>query len=204
MDGAFASAIVKLNVPCHPDFSFELAKVSDASEIARLMRVSQQQCSCRDFYVASSLERVVWKLRTNSFAYLVKAGSRVVGFYLVEMPGLDPSENLGYMIGLSEDDLVRVACMDSVAIEPGYRGRGLQRKLAALCESEAMQRGYDIYLGTVDPRNTPSLRNFIADGYDVVLVRESFYVQGVPRALLMKRADGEKMHFPSLTSGTVL
>lgn len=184
--------------------TFELADVSDAAEIAILMRVVQESCPCKDFYVVSCLERVEWKLRTNSFAYLAKDGGRIVGFYMVEMPGLDRNENLGYELGFSKNELNRVACMDSVAVDPDYRGLGLQRRLAVLCEAEALIRGCDIFLGTVDPRNTPSLRNFIVDGYDIVLVRENFYVKGVPRVLLMKRADGEKMTFPSLTDGTIL
>lgn len=186
------------------EVAYELADVSDAAEIAMLMRIVQEFCPCRDFYVVSSLKRVEWKLRTNSFAYLAKEGGRIVGFYMVEMPGLDRNENLGYELGFSENELNRVACMDSVAVDSDYRGLGLQRKLAALCEAEALARGCNIFLSTVDPRNTPSLRNYIVDGYDIALVRESFYVEGVPRALLMKRADGEKMTFPSLTDGTVL
>lgn len=185
------------------DLSFVLADVSDAPQIAQLMLTAQGDCPCKDFYVASSLERVEWKLRTNSFAYLAKDGDRVAAFYIVEMPGHDCEENLGCELPLSDDELRRVACMDSVAVDSGYRGRGLQRRLASLCEAEALRRGYDIFLATVDPRNTPSLRNFIADGYDVTLVREGFYVEGVPRALLMKRADGKKLQFTSLTGGTV-
>lgn len=190
--------------PAVEEISFMLASVFDASEIAGLMRIAQTFCPCKDFYVVSSLKRVEWKLRTNSFAYLAKDGGRIAGFYMVEMPGIDRNENLGYELGFSENELNRVACMDSVAVHPDYRGLGLQRRLAALCEAEALARGFDIFLGTVDPRNTHSLRNFIVDGYDIVLVRESFYVEGVPRVLLMKRADGEKMSFPSLTDGTVL
>lgn len=185
------------------DLSFVLADVSDAPQIAQLMLTAQGDCPCKDFYVASSLERVEWKLRTNSFAYLAMDGDHVAAFYLVEMPGLDRKENLGCELALSDDELRRVACMDSVAVDSGYRGRGLQRRLASLCEAEALHRGFDIFLATVDPRNTPSLRNFIADGYDVMLVREGFYVEGVPRALLMKRADGKKVKFASLTGGTV-
>lgn len=190
--------------PAAEEISFMLASEFDAPEIMRLMRIAQESCPCKDFYVVSSLKRVEWKLRTNSFAYLAKAADRVVGFYLVMMPGLDLEENLGCELDFSEAELSRVACMDSVAVDPDYRGLGLQRSLAALCEAEAFDRDHDIYLATVDPRNTPSLRNFIMDGYDIVLVRESFYVEGVPRALMMKRADGEKMTFPSLTGDTVL
>ncbi|WP_158095336.1 GNAT family N-acetyltransferase [Collinsella sp. An2] len=182
----------------------EKASLKDAETIAELMFIAQEAASCKDFYVVSGLSRVEWKLQNNSFAYLAKDGEKVVGFYIFEMPGLDSNENLGYDIGLGEDELKRVLCMDSVAVLPEYRGLGLQRKMADLGEREGMRRGYDIFVATADPRNTPSVRNFIFGGYDIVLVKESYYSEGVPRALFLKRADGKKIQFPAAGDGVVL
>lgn len=178
-------------------FTFARAVASDAKAIHDLMVRTQDAISCKDFYVISSLERVVSKLEKNSFAYLAIADGNVVGFYLFMEPGFDRKENLGYEIELSDNELNRVLCMDSVAIDPNYRGHGLQCRLAELGEKEGSRLGRDIYLATVDPRNTPSIRNFLLSGYDIVLVRESFYREGQPRVLLEKRADGVKPSFPS-------
>lgn len=183
---------------------FEKASLKDAETIAELMLVAQEAAPCKDFYVVSSLSRVEWKLRNNSFAYLAKDGKEVVGFYIFEMPGLDPNENPGYDIGLGEDELKRVLCMDSVAVLPEYRGLGLQRRMAELGEREGIRRGSDIFMATADPRNTPSVRNFILDGYDIVLVKENYYSEGIPRALFLKRADRKKMQFPVVGDGAVL
>lgn len=184
-------------VELNDGIEFELASPEDAGEIYALMELAQRVASCPDFYVISSLERVEWKLRENSFAYLARSCGELVGFYIFEMPGLDKEENLGYEIGLEEDELTRVLCMGSVAVNPAFRRRGLQRRLATLGEAEGLRRGFDIFLATADPRNTPSVRNFILGGYDIVMVKESFYSPNVPRAVFMKRADGQKMHFES-------
>lgn len=186
------------------DIRIEKASVEDVEAIADLMRVAQDSIANKDFYVISSPDRVRWKLETNSFAFLAKDRDRIVGFYLFETPGLDDNENLGYDINLSNEELMRVQCMDSVAVLPEYRGLGLQRKMAKMGEEEGIRRGYDIFMATADPRNTPSVRNFILSGYDIVRIKESYYSEGVPRVLFLKRADGKKMTFPSVDDGLVL
>lgn len=183
---------------------FRVATPDDAEAMADLSQQVQDLLPCKDFFVISSLERIRWKLQNNSFAYLAHDGDKLAGFYLFEMPGLDPSENPGYDIGLSEDDLGRVLCMGSVAVAPEYRGLGLQRHMARMGEAEGLSRGYTIFMATADPRNTPSVRNFILEGFDIVCVKESYYEPNVPRAIFLKRADGAKMHFTSASNGITL
>lgn len=166
-----------------------LALSKDARAIADLMVEVRDGLANPEYYVISDLERVQWKLTENSYAYLAYDGEKLVAFHIFMMPGLDPEENLGYEIDLSEDELRRVACLDSVAVLPGYRGRGLQRHLMKLGEQEALKRGLDIFMATVDPRNTPSLKNFLDAGYGIAAMREHMYEQGLPRAILLKRSD---------------
>ncbi len=186
------------------DIKMRLATAEDASAIHNLMARAQAALPCKDFFVISSEERVAKKLRENSFAYVAGDDGALAAYYIFMMPGLDPEENLGYDVGLGESELRRVLCMDSVAVDPAYRGMGLQRRLCEMGEAEGVRRGFDVFMATVDPRNTPSLRNFILSGYDIVAVREGYYQPGVPRALLMKRADGRKMVFESVGEGLVL
>lgn len=184
-------------------FTFARAKISDAEAIHDLMARAQGASPCKDFYVVSSLERIKWKLEENSFAYLALDGDKIVGFYLFMDPGLDSKENLGYEFKLSDDELKRVLCMDSVAVDPEYRGHGLQRRLAELGEKEGAKNGHDIYLATVDPRNTASLKNFLFKGYGIVAIRERYY-QGLPRAIVMKRADGGPLPIETFSDGVEL
>lgn len=184
--------------------TFRLATENDAEAIASLSEQVQSLLPCRDFYVISTPERIREKLRINSFAYLAYAGGSLAGFYLFEKPGLNREDNPGYKIGLSKPELMKVLCMDSVAVSPAYRGLGLQRRMAKMGETEGLNRGLSIFMGTADPRNTPSVRNFILDGYDIVHVEENYFGQGIPRAVFMKRADGKKLEFKSTTDGVTL
>lgn len=186
------------------ELTITLGSIEDAASIAELMQRAQGLLSCKDFFVISSLKRVRWKLENNSFAYVAKSQDKIVGYYIFEMPGLDPAENPGYDIGLNEDELSRVLCMGSVAVDPDYRGLGLQRRMSKMGEEEGLRRGFDIFMATADPRNTPSLKNFLLEGFDIVCVKEDYYQNGVPRAILLKRADGKKIRFQSTTNGVVL
>lgn len=167
--------------------TIETATVSCAAEITALAKRVQDNMPNKDFYVVSNEARTEWKLRENSFAYIAKDKESIVGFFIFMMPGLDKEENLGYNIGLSDSDLARVLCMDSVAVDPAYRGLGLQRKFLELGEDEGHRRGYDIFMATVDPRNTASLKNFLDSDYNIVCIKDSYYAAGIPRALLLKK-----------------
>lgn len=186
------------------EFVFKFATPDDADAIANLSKQVQALLPCPDFFVISSRDRIRWKLENNSFALLAYDGDVLAGFYLFEMPGFDPKENLGYDINLDTSELEQVLCMGSVAVAPAYRGHGLQRRMAKLGEAEGLRRGYTIFMATADPRNTPSVRNFLLGGYDIICVKEGYYEPGVPRAVFMKRADGKKVQFPSVSDGLVL
>lgn len=159
---------------------------------------------CPDFFVISSAKRIRWKLENDAFAILACDGDDVVAFHVFETPSLESDENLGRDVGLDDSELGCVLHMDSVAVLPPYRGNNLQRRMMRMGEEEGMRRGRTIFLATVDPRNTPSLKSFLSNGYDIALVRESYYAPFIPRAVVMKRSDGRKMSFPSASGGVVL
>lgn len=184
--------------------AFRPAAPSDADSIAALSERVQASLPCHDFFVISSAERIRWKLENDAFAVLACDGDEIVGFHVFETPSPDSDDNLGCDVGFDEQELGQVLHMDSVAVLPRYRGLGLQHQMMRMGEEEGMRRGRTVFLATVDPRNTPSIRSFLGEGYDIVLVRESYYAPGVPRAVVMKRADGRKMSFPPVSGGVVL
>lgn len=81
-------------------------------------------------------------------------------------PGLE-AYNYGYDLNFSEADLLRVINMDNAAVHPDYRGRGLQRILIDQAEKQLREEGNHILLCTVHPDNHFSLRNVLAQGYQI-------------------------------------
>lgn len=93
-------------------------------------------------------------------------GDKIVAAVDFLRPGLVAC-NYGYDLNFSEADLLRVINMDNVAVHPDYRGRGLQRILIDRAEKQLREEGNYILLCTVHPDNHFSLRNVLAQGYQI-------------------------------------
>lgn len=109
----------------------------------------------REMIANGSLE--FWTAKDN--------GAMAAAFSVIH-PGLSDL-NYGYDLGLSEKDLLRVVNMDTIAVLPVYRGRGLQYALMQRAESDVCSDGDKILLCTVHPDNCYSLKNILAQGYTI-------------------------------------
>lgn len=120
--------------------------------------------------------------------WLAMDGQRIAGALDILIPGLDPV-NYGYELQLSPEELLRVVNMDSVAVHPDYRGRGLQRVLLAEAERWLGQDRDRILLCTIHPDNRYSLRNALLQGYTV---QQKIEIYGSVRYLLQKNLKKSK------------
>ncbi len=168
------------------EFLIERAAASDYLIMTDVIQLVWQQIEQKDWFVADDSEYTRYTLTEgNGIGYKAfEADSRALaGVFIAALPG-DREENLGRDIGLSQDELGKVAHMESVAILPQYRGNGLQYILMKTAEEELRKQGYRHLMCTVHPDNKYSRSNMIRQGYQVVLTKEKY--GGYLRDILLK------------------
>ena len=125
-------------------------------------------------------------IQQEGFILIAEAEGKAAAYLLARLPGEAP-DNLGRDADLPEEELGRVAHMESVVVLPEYRGRGLQKRLLAAGEEEAGRRGFRWAMATVSPENPPSLRSFLACGYREAARKEKY--GGVLRCVMIKELE---------------
>lgn len=93
-------------------------------------------------------------------------GERLAAAFDLLYPGLE-SFNYGYLLGLSQEELLKVVNMDTAVVHPAYRGLGLQKKLMHCAEKSFAATEEHILLCTVHPDNVFSLNNVLSQGHSV-------------------------------------
>ncbi|WP_312446357.1 GNAT family N-acetyltransferase [Lacrimispora sp.] len=169
------------------EFLIERAVLEDYQIVADMIQSVWQQIQQKDWFVADDSEYTCHTLKEGNGigykAFEADSGA-LAGVFIAALPG-SGEENLGRDIGLSEEELGKVAHMESVAILPGYRGNGLQYSLMKTAEEELLKQGYRYLMCTVHPENRYSKNNMIKQGYEVVLTKEKY--GGYLRDILLKK-----------------
>ena len=114
--------------------------------------------------------------------WMAMDGKQVAAVFSVLYPGLN-SENYGYDLGLSDEELLQVVHMDTAAVHSNYRGMGLQGRMVSLAEKTLFGQGRKILLSTVHPENQYSLNNMVRQGYQIQKCVEKY---GSERFILRK------------------
>lgn len=168
------------------EFLIERAVHEDYQIITDVIQSVWQQIERKDWFVADDSEYTCRILKEgNGIGYKAfeKDSGALAGVFIAALPG-EREENLGRDMGLSEEELGKVAHMESVAIFPEYRGNGLQYTLMKTAEEELRRLGCRYLMCTVHPENRFSRDNMIRQGYQVVLTKEKY--GGYLRDILLK------------------
>lgn len=170
-----------------PRIRIEKAGPADYEAIISLIEEVWQQLDRKEWFVADNAQ-YTRELLSSGTGRAYKAvdcdTGRLAGIFIAVLPGTS-RENLGYDIGLPQDELSLVAHMDTAAVLPEYRGQKLQYRLMQMAEEELKKEGLRYLMCTVHPQNRYSRENVLRQGYEVAATKEKY--GGYLRDILLKR-----------------
>lgn len=157
--------------------------IGDTEKYIQLLQEVHSQMKHKEWFYLDPPEAVQEMIANGTMALWVATdGERLAAAFSVIFPGLTEM-NYGYDLGFTDEELHRVVDMDTIAVHPDYRGRGLQYKLMQMAERDAAQSGDRILLCTVHPDNRFSLENILRQGYTIEKKLEKY---GSVRYILRK------------------
>ena len=151
------------------NFTIELADISDIDAIYSTMQAVSAYTDS-ELYVYPTMDSLRRRFANHTGFVLIareSSSARVAAVLTTLIPRLDKS-NLGWELGMSEDELMNVIEIENTAVRKEYRGNGLQRRMGEMAEGIIAQRGLHPILCSIHPKNKYSLQNALAGGYTEV------------------------------------
>ena len=149
------------------EVKIEYAVMEDIPEIMRIMDVALSLVEDKSWYAVDSEEFMRKHIAEQGFTLKAMVDGNLAGFLTVRYPKKD-EDNLGDYIGLSGEEKMFVAHMESAAVLPEFRGLRIQNKLMAKGFELLKDTEYKYAMGTAHPDNIFSVNNFLKLGYEVV------------------------------------
>ena len=169
------------------EYYIRRATVEDAPEIYECMEHAYQFLEDKSLFVLDSEEFIRKQICEEGFAVVAcNSSEEIVASLIIRYPK-EASDNLGYDIGLTNDELGHVAHIEAAVVDREFRGKGIQGKLLDYAEQEISQSCYCFLMATVSPNNPASKKTFLNRGYKVLLTKEKY--AGMKRDILLKTID---------------
>lgn len=177
-----------------PEPQIQLAKPGQVDGIFSIMSGVAAHMEHPEYYVIDDRDYVARHISQEGFTLLWMEEVQIAGFLIVHLPRPEEEHNLGNDLGFSPRQLLLSAHMESAAILPEFRGRGIQKKLIAAAESRVTALGYQYSLCTVHPDNLPSLNSLLSLGYEVATTKLKY--GGKLRHIMKKELGSFQGGFP--------
>lgn len=162
--GAFTSVLTK-NGGADILVLFRHCTAGDLDEILALQDAVYSAVPDKETFVLTTREEM-----TASVAEDVAIGAylsnRLVAFTLIVTGSHNP-RHLGFVLGYDDEKRTHSVTYDTTFVHPDYTGYGFQRMFLTIKDRTARALGAREALATVSPKNAPSLRNLMADGFVV-------------------------------------
>ncbi|MCJ7445556.1 MAG: GNAT family N-acetyltransferase [Methanotrichaceae archaeon] len=154
-------------------YEMRFLDISFLEEIISLQNTICQNLSNWEIYRPSSADFIRSLSEQEHSIIGVLTYKDLVAYSMIYLPG-SGMENLGRDIGLLENELEKVAHLQTIAVHPSYRGNSLQTKLAQHHLNIIKDMGYEHVCCTVSPMNPISLKNIMSLGFIIRALKVKF------------------------------
>ena len=120
----------------------------------------------------------------NHYTLGVFYENKLIAFAILYF-GKETSENIGYDLDLTGEEVLKVANVKLIIVHSDHRGNGLQRRLIKELEKEAKRKKYKILACTVSPFNKYSIHNFLQSGFSLYKQKPKY--NGLIRNIYFKK-----------------
>lgn len=170
-------------------FAFRKATKEDIPALSRTLLEVWESMEHQEWFARYDTDQYITDLfntrKGDIWLATDPASGQIAGIFIAIYPKSE-SENLGYDIGLSGQELSLVAHMDTIVVHPLYRGQGLQQKLTTLAEDDLRSQGFRYFVCTIHPDNKYSKANM--EKLDYKVMKEVLKYGGLPRLILLKKS----------------
>ncbi len=151
-----------------PSLTIRRCSTTDLDDIMALQEHICETMTNPDLFVATGRRDNADYLLSPNAIFGVYDGTRLTAYGSLVFPN-DAPENLGHDLGWHLEKILCCATLDTIVVDPDYRGLGLQRRLIQECLSYARCVLPDcIVLTTVSPFNEYSLRNVQSQNFQIL------------------------------------
>lgn len=159
------------------EFCMGFLKLESISELLDLQRIISESLPSREIFIIHDEEyfQRIFSLKRSVIG--IVCNGKLIGYSFILIPGLRDDglcENLGVDLNLPDEELSKVAHLQSVAVHPVYRGNGLQKIMAEAHLHLIDEMGYVHVCSTVSPKNPISLANLLSCGFLIERLRPKF------------------------------
>lgn len=152
------------------DFAFSI-RLCSKDDLDDIMLLQERICAAitqPDLFVSTCREENASYLVYPNIILGVFDQHRMIAYASLAFPGKQ-KDNLGWDLGWEEATVCCCAKLDTIVVDPDYRGHGLQRTLIRHCLAHAKDwKENAIVLTTVSPANQYSLRNVQSEGFQIL------------------------------------
>ena len=165
--------------------NIEYATKADGLELKAVMEQAVAVLPQKDWYVADDIDFLERHIEEEGYILKGIVEQKIVAFLVVRYPKL-AEDNLGYYLpNITQEQLLKVAHMESVAVLPKFRGYKFQKQLLEMAEQIEENKDTIYLMATVHPENIYSKRNFEQQGYSCLLETKKY--GGLKRCVLLKK-----------------